>query len=279
MIIKSMSRKTASFAQLTAYMLAPKGARIELAHNLPAVGRDADGVVLAFEDNFAQLPKRANGNALYHEILALPPNEGVPKNEQIAALRKMAERYLELRAREQLAVGVIHAETAHIHMHLMISSNPVLSRKRVRLSKNEFAEIQRDIEGYRLEHFPELGSDCHYAEAQSGLKQRRNEQEAKRRSGKASHKEMLASEIEPILTKAKNKEALDKELGELGLTLYRRGRSVGVVTERGRRYRLATLGLSEVYTEAMIRIELVESRFQSLRRRFPSKSQEREREG
>jgi len=57
---------------------------------------------------------------------------------------------------------------------------------------------------------------------------------------------------------------LDAALADLKLTLYQRGRSVGVQTEGGRKYRLNTLGLVEDYTEAVTRFELFESRLASL---------------
>ena len=158
MIIKSMSRKTPSFDQLTNYMLAPEGAALSVLHNLPIGNNTPESIVQAFEENHAELPTRANGNALYHEILALPPNTDLPKRQQIEALKKIAALYLDRRAAQQLAIGVIHAETAHIHMHLMISSNAVLSKKRLWMHKQEFADIQREIEEYKIQHFPELGS-------------------------------------------------------------------------------------------------------------------------
>ncbi|WP_459873885.1 relaxase/mobilization nuclease domain-containing protein, partial [Endothiovibrio diazotrophicus] len=146
MIIKSLSRKAPSFGQLLGYMVAPEGARVDLRHNLPASAGTFDAVVAEFAENHALLPRRANGNALFHEILALPPDAGISTKRQVEALRHLATRYLARRAPQQLAVGVIHADTPHVHLHLMISSNAVLSRKREWLKKAEFAAIQRELE-------------------------------------------------------------------------------------------------------------------------------------
>jgi len=278
MIIKSMSRKTPSFDQLTTYMLAPDGARVCLAHNFPASTKTPTVIIREFTENHALLPQRANGNALYHEIIALEPNTDVPKREQIAALRKIAARYLDRRAPQQLALGVIHAETAHIHMHLMISSNAVLSKKRVWLTKKVFAEIQQDIEGYRLTRFPELGTARHYDKSREGVKRGTREQAAKLRTGTASHKEQLAADLATIFQNARSRKTLDTELAKLGLTLYQRGRSIGVQTPGGRRYRLTTLGLAEAYTDAATRFELVESRLATLQQGRPQRTPEHERE-
>lgn len=278
MIIKSMSRKSPSFDQLTGYMLAPKGAHIGVAHNLPACRLTPENIIAEFTDNHALLPGRVNGNALYHEILALPPNIDVPKKQQIAALKQIAKRYLDLRASQQLAVGVIHAETAHIHMHLMISSNAVLSKKRVWMHKKEFADIQREIEAHKIQHFPELGSTRLFAEQERAVKKGIREKAASLRSGNPSHKEQLAADVANVLEKARSREALHSALQQQGLTLYQRGRSVGIMTEGGRRYRLTTLGLGETYTDAAARFELAESRMASLQRGRSTRTPEQERE-
>ena len=216
-----------------------------------------------------------HGNALFHEIIALEPNTAVPVKVQIAALTELAERYIERRAPRQLAVGVIHADTAHVHMHLMISSNAVLSKRRLWLAKKDFAAIQREIEAYRLERFPELGTARHYAEAGRGIKRGHREQAAALRTGTPTRKQVIAAEIEAAMKKAKDREDLTATLASLGLTLYRRGRTVGVVSEGGRRHRLATLGLAEAYTEAEARFDLFESRMAMLER---GHSREREHE-
>jgi len=273
-----MSRKTPSFKQLTSYMLTPKGADIALTHNLPAATTTPEEIVQEFADNHALLPGRVNGNALYHEIIALEPNADLPKRQQIAALRKIATRYLDRRAPQQLAVGVIHAETAHIHMHLMISANAVLSKKRVWLHKSDFADIQRDMESYRLKHFPELGTALHYNEAHEGPKCSNREQAAKLRTGKASHKEQLTVDVGKAFQHARSRDALDTALTKMGLTLYQRGRSVGVTTEGRRRYRLTTLGLGDAYTDAVTRFDLAESRMASLQRGRGTRTPDQERE-
>ena len=91
MIIKSMSRKDPSFEQLTSYMLAADGASIELRHNLPVAANTAEQVISEFQKEHARLPFRANGTAMFHEILALEPNLERSRKKQIVALRKIAE--------------------------------------------------------------------------------------------------------------------------------------------------------------------------------------------
>jgi len=198
MIIKSMSRKDPSFDQLTNYMLANEGAEIDVRHNLPASSTSPDDMIAEFQKEHALLPFRVNGNALFHEILALAPNTDVPVRQQIKALRILAERYLERRAPLQLAIGVIHASTAHIHMHLMISSNALYSRRRISLPKSEFAAIKREIENYRIQQFPELGSKRIFDQPKKERTHTVREQAAKLRTGKPSHKDELATALKIV---------------------------------------------------------------------------------
>lgn len=235
MIIKSLSRKTPSFDQLVNYMLAPEKAQAGIVHNLPASADTPETIIDAFSENHAHLPSRANGNALYHEIIALEPNEKLSAKQQATALRQIAIRYLERRAPNQLAFGVIHSETAHVHIHLLISSNGVLSKKRIWMQKANFAEIQKDLEAFQLANFPELGTAQHYDRTRQGLKHSNREQSARLRSGKFSHKDELAASLAIVFENAKSQEALDAALADLDLKLYQRGRSVGVQTEGGRR--------------------------------------------
>ncbi|WP_459863956.1 hypothetical protein, partial [Endothiovibrio diazotrophicus] len=122
------------------------------------------------------------------------------------------------------------------------------------------------LEEYRLAHFPELGTARPYTQPRQGAKRTTREQAARLRTGAPSHKEQMAATLAGILRDARNREAFTAALATEGLTLYQRGRSVGVRTAGGRRYRFATLGLAEAYTEAAARFELAESRVASLRR-------------
>jgi len=201
---------------------------------------------------------------MFHEILALEPNIELSKKKQIAALRKIAARYLDRRAPLQLAIGVIHAQTAHIHMHLMISSNAILSRRRISLPKSEFAAIQREIEEFRIQQFPELGRKRLFDQPKKERSRTVREQAAFLRSGKPSHKDELAKALTTVFKTAKSRKTLNTAIKDLDLKLYQRGRSVGVQTDGGRKYRLATLGLTEAYTEAVTRFELIESRLADL---------------
>jgi hypothetical protein len=94
-------------------------------------------VIREFEANAQHLEARKNGNYLYHEIISLDPNttEEISIKEQVKILHDVADKYLSLRAKNNLSYGKIHCDKSHVHLHLCISANEVYSNKRHRLSK------------------------------------------------------------------------------------------------------------------------------------------------
>ncbi len=145
-------------------------------------------------------------------------------------------------------------------MHLVISSNAILSRRRVWLKKQDFGIIQQEIEKFKLKEFPELGNRKVFEKERHGIKRSVRESAARLRSREPSHKEQLATMLATILRNAHSRDELESNLAQHDLSLYQRRRSAGVQTAGGRKYRMSTLGLGENYTEAVTRFDLAESR-------------------
>ncbi len=209
-----------------------------------------------FLDNYRHLPKRKNGNALYHEVIVLEAQPHLDRVKLNAALTDLAERYCARRAPGQLAWGKIHHDTDHPHIHLMISANEARSAKRVRLEKAVFAEIQRDLERYKSQAHPELSGGPIYNRPaeRSTPKITRDESEAVRRTGKASLKQTAHAVIKNALVSAHGRDEIVARLRAAGFELYRRGKTTGVQAIDGeRRYRLSTLGLQTEFEAALNR--------------------------
>ena len=81
MIIKSMARKAATFSQLIAYFEGEAEPNRRGFHHNLYDGMGPHGVDLQFRANWANLPKRRNGNALYHEIISLLPQPHLSNDE------------------------------------------------------------------------------------------------------------------------------------------------------------------------------------------------------
>ena len=246
MIIKSMARKQPSFRQLIDYFDRghDRDTGLTFARNLYDDPNRRVMVAKAFERNYAHLPKRANGNALYHEVIVLERQDGLSDKRQAELLLDLAERYCAKRAPNQLAYGRIHQDRDHHHIHLMISSNAVRSDRRVRMTKGQFAEIQRGLERYRLERFPELGGLRIY-----------NPDPSREQAHRPNQREILREMLTGLFEKARSERGLLDDVLAAGYRFYRHGHQVGVEhLETGRRHRLRSLGLEAAYAEAFQRV-------------------------
>ena len=280
MIIKSMARKSPSFGQLINYF--HKEAFWKKAptysHNMWET-HSPDRIAEEFEQNATFLPKRSNGNYLYHECIALGHHPDVSTAKQERILLDLVERYVKLRCPDQMVHGRMHLDTDYYHFHLCISANTVRGKQRRWLSRSTFDGIQREMEKYKISKYPELGTEKYYdheakkkrreqAKAERDksnkvdkAKLSRQEYELKKRSGKRSQKEQDRIAILDIFETALSELELTHRLAQLGFKTYVRGKSEGVVKiATGRKYRLKTLGLETALQTAKRRIRIFEDR-------------------
>ena len=254
MIVKSMTRKAPSFAQLLAYIAAEgKGVGEPLLHNLGGDGHDLAAVTRAFMANARLVPARRNGVALYHEVLSLA---GADPAEP-AMLYDLAAHYLALRAPQALAYGLVHADGPNPHIHLVISANLRGRPRKMRLARARFAAIKHELEAYQRERYPELTHSLAFtvpaaperAEGEPAVRGRA-EGEAHRRlrrvgEGPPSIKAFLAQAVSDGLTVATSEAGFEERLAGLEIAPYARGGRLAGVRYQGKKYRLRTLGVPE----------------------------------
>jgi hypothetical protein len=252
MIIKSMSRKAPTFAQLAAYIgrEARPGPGTAFVRNLYADGRDTTTVVAQFLDNYGYLPARKGGNALYHEVIVLEPQKHLPGWEVEEALHQIAEEYCARRAPHQLAWGQVHHDTEFPHIHLMISANAVRSDRRVRMDRQYFAQVQRGLERWRMENLPELHARVIYGHEHEKQTPRQPVQEGEmvRRTKESSKKQVVFERLRSILAKASSVQDAEAQALNFGLQFYQRGQTWGVQDiQTGKPYRIQALGLATAF--------------------------------
>lgn len=260
MIIKSMSRKSPTFAQLLDYIGRSSGSDAEAAfvRNLYSDGRNHDDVAAQFLENYQYLPSRKGGNALYHELVALEPQPHLTKAEIEAALYELAERYCQQRAPHQLAWGRVHHDTDFPHIHLMISANAVRSDRRVRMDRAYFTRVQRDLERWQEEHLPEIKGQTVYGRKTEKETPRQPNQEGEmvRRTKSPSRKQQVVKIVRAILDGASSQWQAEQQLQAAGFELYQRGQNWGIRDlTSGRRYRLRTLGLQPSFDRLLARAQ------------------------
>ncbi len=251
MMIKSMSRKTVSFGQLLDYFGAPEKTGAALLHNFQIHQDDPAAIRHELNTNAHLLAPRKNGNVLYHEILSFGAGDSSALTP--AVLEDLTRRYFDLRAPYALAYAKAHYDTDCPHVHLLISANNVGASKRLRLSKQRFRQIQRELEQYQKKRYPFLRNSL--AQAQRArrpgrrLKESRSEQERRRRGDQTpSRKEEIRELIAGEMAVAQSGPDCYRRLMERGIRLYRRGKTIGVEDLEGcRRYRLKTLGLADTF--------------------------------
>jgi hypothetical protein len=254
MIIKSMSRKKATFSQLIDYI--QRGASSEqhtCYHN--TTERHAEGLKREFEANARHVRTRKNGVYLYHEIISLKRQTHLSLEEQKEKLASITRSYLQARAPHQLAFGMIHDDhTEHLHFHLVISSNKIESTERVRLSKEQFSEIQTHLERHVLTTYPELEQQAVFygnltpeqKEAKQSKARLSNQgAELKRRTGKTPERDQVKATLEAIFSTSTTPQAFTESMNDAGFTFYQRGKHAGITDRDGKKYRFATLGLAE----------------------------------
>jgi Relaxase/Mobilisation nuclease domain len=259
MIIKSMSRNNKSFEALYDYFTKEANSRV-FGFNLYANPSDKKRVVEEFLRNAKPLHKARGKNFLFHEIISLRKSS-LDRHLQEEILLKLANEYIDKRAKDHLVFSALHQDKEHLHIHLMISANKIMEYKRTRLSKAQFATIQKELESFQNTHFPELYSK-HYDKSYSkeNFHESRDEQEIKAKRKTASNKDKLKDELLKRFEQADSEQKLKEVLERDGIHLYTRGKNTGVEFE-GKKYRFGTLGIANEYESMQSRLDRQNFRF------------------
>lgn len=266
MIIKSMSRKQASFGQLVDYF--EDGRQDEkhtIYHNV--FTNNSENIKAEFNKNATFLSKRKNGVYLYHEVLSITKSTKLSEEKQKDILNEIAKKYIQGRAKDNLVYGVMHHDKKdNLHYHFMISSNELEGNTKQRLSKEEFSQFKKDLELYVLEVYPELEqkkliSKEPGAENEIGEKLSNKGAELKRRTGKTSQKDHVKDRLRAVFSASKNKADFFNGLEKENLSIYVNGNTIGILDKATeRKHRLKTLGMLDEFNAISQVIEEAETK-------------------
>jgi hypothetical protein len=253
MIIKSMSRKTASFSQLLDYVNNGRKKDDEYSFRYNVYSHKPHYIIEEYLENHKKLRKQKNSNALYHEIISLKHQKNLTIEEQKEILKDLMEQFTKTRANNNLVYGVIHEQHNQVHCHLMISSNELESQKNKRLSLKQFDEIKEKLREYAYEKYPKLEklvNEKSKRKARSKTRATDNEIQLKKRTGKKSNRELTKELLQAIITKSMNSQEFISALQAEKITIYQRGKKFGFLDEvTGRKYRVSTLGLENEFEQ------------------------------
>lgn len=265
MIIKSMSRKQATYSQLVDYFEdGRQDAKYNIYHNIYST--DAEKIKEEFHQNAAYISKRKNGVYMYHEILSITKTKNLTEERQKEILKDIGLDYIRNRAKNNLVFGVLHDDKDdNIHYHFMISSNELQSGKKHRLSKEEFSKFKKGLEQKVLTKYPELEqkkliSKEPGSETEPGEKLSNKGAELKRRTGKTDQKDSVKERLKSVFSGSKTKTDFFTALEKEQLSIYVHGNTIGIldkVTER--KHRLKTLGMLEEFHAVSDMIEKAET--------------------
>jgi hypothetical protein len=254
-----MSRKEASFGQLLQYINKPKDkGKTVVLYNFQDFADDLQQIETEFLENYEYAPKRKNGNAFYHEIISFSEKDAKFLTEEI--LHDLVFEYLENRATGALCYAKAHFDKKNPHVHVIISANLIKSKKKLRITKGQFQTIKRDLEKYQKRKYSFLENSVVFEgrEKKEKLKTTIKEGERERRIGNPKNKnrkEQIASIVKNCLCAGSERKFLEKLKAE-GLKFYVRGKTAGVQeAQKGRKFRLQTLGVVSLYLAAEKRWE------------------------
>lgn len=253
MIIKSMSRKQATFSQLVDYFEdGRQDEKYNIYHNVYST--DAEKIKTEFQENAAYVGKRKNGVYMYHEILSITKTKNLTEERQKEILKNIGLDYIQNRAKNNLVFGVLHDDKDdNLHYHFMISSNELQSEKKHRLSKNEFSEFKKDLEQKVLTKYPELEQKKLInkepkAEKETGEKLSNKGAELKRRTGKTDQRDDVKERLKTVFSASRTKADFFNALETEQLSIYVHGNTIGIVDKvTERKHRLKTLGMLDEF--------------------------------
>lgn len=205
-------------------------------HNIRA--NDIDGFIREFKENEShRLNHRVNEVRIYHSILSWSNLDSHKITDEM--LRDMANKYIELRGKNNLYLGTKHTDRDHIHIHLCVSASDI-NGKASRMSKEQFQEVKIKLQEYQKEKYPELIHSLPEHTKDRVQKYDRDGFKNKKRNERGSVKQALYTHIETI--KASSTKELFQGLEPAGFApYYREGRLAGLQHEEGLKFRFSRL--------------------------------------
>lgn len=160
MIVKVLSHKKPDFKKLLNYMMNNKDRLFDASkesfvftHNLS--GNSIDEWEKQFKENekFRE-HKRINSTYISHEILSWSKDDY--DNISLSKIEEMVKEYVRLRNTNGMYIGTVHTEKQHIHFHFCVAGIEYRTGKTMRMSKDNFGKLKKDIQTYQKHKFPEL---------------------------------------------------------------------------------------------------------------------------
>lgn len=270
MIIKNLTRKS-NQGQLVKYVcryiLNPEKNKDQflIRHNIKS--KSINGFIKEFKENAdRRIHTRKDQVLLHHTILSWSNKDAHLLNDK--KLRAIAKEYIQQRSHTSLFLITKHQDKAHIHLHCVMSGTQ-LNGKASRISRQEFADLKKNMDLFQQKHFPELT----HSSPQHGKAHEEKVVAESKFERFHSKKEEVITLLQDTLSSSRSLDCFLTELSKSGIQPYYRGDEqtlTGVMLENGQKYRLSSLGVKEKVEELIMSQEKEDKELkeiQSLRER------------
>lgn len=243
-IVKIKTYKKPKFEYLLRYMCESEdrlfdaqGKSFTITHNIR--GNSIDAWVKQFQENETyRLRKRKNSVYINHEIISFHRDD--TDSLSMEKLELLIRKYIQLRNPNGCYVAVPHFDRYHVH--ICSSAIEYRTGKSMRMSREEFAALKKNLQDYQVETFPELSrSVVRHGSKVNGTSEK--EMQYMLRTGKVSKREMVKGIVEECFSLVKAEEEFYALLNSKGLETYVRGGKVYGVIYEGRKFRFKTLSI------------------------------------
>ena len=275
MIIKSLTSKVGRFGQLLSYLTLDQSKTVNERGETFVLKKFLKGNTIEemtrefLMNEQKRLHRRSNNSRLIHEVLSFSDLDR--SKITIEHLKTLTEAYLEKRSPLMQSFAIAHFDQDHYHCHIV--SSPVdITGRNLRMSKETFSTIKRELQAFQLERFPELSHSVvnHGQKEQDRQKGKsidhRGEKEktmAIRNSTRISDKAKAREAIESCMIMAESKEHYFELLSQSGFQPYQRGQDYKGLSDGSRNYRFNTL--INNYAERFESLDQKQERIEDLR--------------
>jgi len=273
MIIKSLSRKDGSyrsFQQLYDYITRDDGCDQRFSFTQNFILDDRASILKEFARNAEFIPRRKNGNYLYHEILSFTRSTQLSEQQQLEIIRNIAMQYSQTRAKNCLVFGGVHTDKDNqLHVHLMVSANQLEQSKKHSLSTSAFDQIKRNAEARVLEKYPEMEQErlINQSVDEKIAKRSQAEHAYQKRTGKKSDKQIFTELVEEIMNQSNSDDEFKSILEHHGIDYKYKPANITLTNpntaSKRNTHRIKSLGLQGAYEQMIERGELDSEIFES----------------
>lgn len=273
MIIKSLSRKDGSyrsFQQLYDYITRDDGCDQKFNFTQNFILDDRESVLEEFTRNAQFIPRRKNGNYLYHEIISFTRSTQIGEEEQLEIIRNVAIDYAENRAKGCLVFGGVHTDKDNqLHVHLIVSANQLEQSKKHSLSIGAYDQIKKNVEARVLEQYPQMEQErlINQSVDEKIAKRSQSELAYQKRTGKKSDKQLFTELVEEIMNQANSDDEFKAILEHHGIEYKYKPANITLTnpntSSKRNTHRIKSLGLQDAYEQILSREDIDDEVFES----------------